>query len=310
MKKAVLLFVAFCFAFAVSLGVISVKANPSAALPDAQDIQWNGHVENFRGTYNGTLLNGLFTGAGDFAFLGGETYSGEWNNSFMEGNGTVVFPGIGVYSGEMVESKRTGMGTFTWDSGAKYIGNWENDAMSGSGTYYFENGCVFDGIFDKNKPIQGTLTYEAEENMELINTDIQKLTYVFSAESNTITFSTKGGLVYSGDVSGLHSNGNASITYPSGNTYEGAVCEGKRNGSGKYVWKDKDGKMTSYYDGVWKDDHMNGQGKYHYSSNEYPYLQGLFVEDKPDGILTYYKAAGNTFETTWSNGSCTKVKET
>ena len=37
---------------------------------------------------------------------------------------------------------------------------------------------------------------------------------------------------------------------------------------------------------------------------------GTFENDIPTGTLTYYKAAGNTFRTTWSNGSCIKIEET
>ena len=310
MKKALILFVSFCLVFALSLGLIYHKANSTVVLPEAGDIQWRGHIENSKGTYNGAILNELFSGEGEFKFISGEIYSGEWMNSHMSGNGTVIFPGVGVYSGEMAESKRNGSGTFTWESGAKYTGNWENDTMSGVGTYYFENGCALAGTFENNKLQEGTLTYEAENVEKLTDIDIQKLSCCFSKDATTVTFQTKGGLMYSGDLSGLSANGQASITYPSGNSYEGDVVKGKRNGTGKFFWKDKSGKVTACYDGQWIDDHMNGQGKYFYSGGGYPYLQGTFVKDKPDGKLTYYKAAGNTFETTWSNGSCTNVKET
>ena len=310
MKKAVLSFSAFCLVFVLSLGLIYTLANPAMRLPSTQDIAWNGHVENAQGTYNGTIINELFSGHGIFNFLSGEVYTGEWSNSFMSGNGTIIFPQVGTYTGAMLESKRAGMGTFTWNSGAKYIGNWENDAMSGSGSYYFENGCVFEGIFASNKPIEGTLLYKAPENAELADMDIQELTYKFSNAGNIITFRTKGDLIYSGDLSGLDAKGNAEITYPSGNTYEGSVSKGKRDGIGKYFWKDEKGNVLSYYDGAWTDDHMNGQGKYFYTCGQYPYLQGSFVNDCPEGNLTYYRAAGNTFETTWSDGVCTTVKET
>lgn len=310
MKKSIISFVAFCVAFVFAFGFIYTKANPAVSLPETQNLEWHGHIENEFGTYNGTLLDDLFNGHGDFAFVSGEKYVGDWDNSYMSGTGSIVFPAIGEYSGELVESKRNGYGTFTWFTGEEYIGDWENDEMSGQGQYTFENGCVFIGTFQSNQPIEGTLKYKAELDEEASETDIVEFTYVFSGLTKTITFSTKGGLKYNGDVSALYSTGTATVTYPSGNTYSGELSNGQRHGTGTYTWKSETGGNQSYFEGKWENDHMNGQGKYHYSSSEYPYLTGNFENDLPTGTLTYYKAAGNTFETTWSNGSCTNVKET
>lgn len=310
MKKAVISFVAFCVVFVAALGLITTQANPAVTLPDTQDITWHGHVDTEYGTYNGALLNDLFNGHGDFAFVTGESYSGNWENSYMTGNGTVVFPEVGEYSGELRESKRNGQGTFSWYSGEEYIGNWNNDHMDGSGQYTFANGSIFTGAFRNNKPIEGTLTYKAKLSDDAAETEIVELTYVITKEMKKITFVTKGGLKYDGDVEGLLESGMATITYPSGNDYTGEVLKGQRNGIGQYTWKDEKGKTRSYYEGSWVKDRMHGQGKYHYTAALYPYLYGKYENNLPTGTLTYYKAAGNTFETTWSNGTCTSVKET
>lgn len=310
MKKSILMFIAFCLAFFASLGFIAGKADPSISLPEAQSLEWHGHIENEYGTYNGTILNDMFSGHGDFAFITGETYTGEWSESFMSGNGSVVFPEVGEYTGSLAESKRNGIGTFTWYMGDVYQGSWVNDAMSGEGIYTFSNGCVLNGIFENNTPISGTISYKVALSEDTPDTEILEFSYTFSDEESHITFITKGGLKYDGDVSGLYSNGKATIVYPSGNEYTGSILAGKRNGTGTYSWKNVAGKTVSYYEGDWKNDHMNGKGQYHYSGNEYPYLTGTFENDIPTGTLTYYKAAGNTFRTTWSNGSCIKIEET
>lgn len=310
MKKSILMFVAFCLAFVVSMGFIANQADPTISLLEAQSLEWHGHIENEYGTYNGTILDNIFSGRGDFAFLTGETYTGEWDNSHMSGSGSVIFPAVGQYTGELSESKRNGKGTFTWYNGDEYQGSWSNDAMSGDGTYTFANGCVLKGTFKNNKPVSGTIFYKVDSAEEIPDTEIIELSYEFSDKESRISFITKGGLKYDGDVSGLTSTGTATIVYPSGNTYSGEISAGKRHGTGTYTWKDAKGKTVSYYDGSWKNDHMNGQGKYHYSGNEYPYLTGNFEKDIPSGTLTYYKAAGNTFRTTWSNGTCTKIEET
>ncbi|MDO5133838.1 MAG: hypothetical protein Q4D81_12810 [Eubacteriales bacterium] len=311
MKKNIISFSVFVVAFLVSLVLIHYKANPTTKFMDAQEhLEWHGQVENEYGTYDGTLIDDLFTGDGDFRFLTGEVYSGDWQDSYMEGNGVLLFPEIGEYKGELSNSMRNGQGIFTWDSGEIYEGDWKKDKMSGDGTYTFSSGATLTGIFKNNKPISGTLLYKDKAKKDDPETTIVSLEYSFSEDKETIIFSTKGGLKYDGDLSGLFNKGNTTITYPSGNIYSGQLVEGMRDGTGKYEWKDSSGETLSYYDGNWSSDHMSGPGEYHFSSSEYPYLSGNFENDVPSGTLVYYKEAGNTFETIWENGICVSVKET
>ena len=311
MKKSIISFIVFLLVFFAALGLIHSERNPSTRMPDVQaDLEWHGRVENEYGTYNGALIGDLFEGKGRFSFLSGETYTGDWDDSYMEGTGITVFPGVGEYSGEMRDSKRNGKGTFKWYSGDVYEGIWKDDEMSGTGRYTFSDGSLFEGEFENNRPVSGKYRFNIVLGEETTDSDIISLEYSVSGKEETIVFSTAGGLKYDGDLSGLTGTGNAKIIYPSGNQYEGAVAEGKRDGSGKYVWKDSAGKTIAYYEGSWSSDHMNGQGKYHYTDAAYPYLTGVFIDDTPSGTMTYYKEAGNTFETKWENGVCVSVKET
>lgn len=311
MKKHIISFIAFVVVFLGSLGFIYYEANPTTRLNNEQEqLEWHGHVENEYGTYDGALIGDLFNGEGSFRFLSGETYVGNWQDSYMSGTGALSFPEVGEYTGDMTNSMRNGHGVFTWITGESYDGNWENDEMSGEGTYTFANGTTLIGVYQKNKPVSGTLSYRNEATDDDPDTEIVSLDYSFSESERKIVFTTKGGLKYDGDLSGLFNSGTATITYPGGNTYTGQVVEGKRDGTGKYVWKDESGKTVSYYDGSWDNDQMNGSGKYHFSGSEYPYLSGSFESDVPSGTLVYYKEAGNTFETKWENGTCVSVKET
>lgn len=311
MKKYILAFIAFCAAFFAALAFICFKANPAVMLSDEHMVlEWHGKIENEYGTYNGALIGEIFSGKGSFDFLSGETYAGEWQDSFMAGNGTIIFPEIGNYTGEMSESKRNGQGTFIWISGDKYEGGWVNDTMSGKGKYSFTDGGLFDGTFENNKPTSGTYTFEVNLAQSTADTDICYLKYTFNEAEKHIEFHTKGGLKYNGDISALFGSGSASITYPSGNIYDGDLYVGQRQGKGKYTWKDSTGDVTAYYDGSWYLDSMDGQGEYHYSSSIYPYLSGSFNKNVPYGTLTYYKESENTFETKWEDGICTDVKET
>ena len=311
MKKHIISCIAFCVAFIAALGFIYYKANPAVRLSDQQmSLEWHGRIENEFGTYNGTLLGDIFSGEGDFYFLSGEVYTGDWQDSLMSGEGVVSFPGIGEYTGEMSDSKRNGQGTFVWLSGDKYEGSWLNDSMSGEGTYSFPNGGVFEGTFENNRPVSGTYTRRIDLPEDALETDVNYLKYTFTDSVKHVEFYTKGGLKYDGDISALISDGSATITYPSGNVYVGQLSAGQRQGNGKYTWKDSTGAVTAYYEGSWEMDNMQGQGEYHYSSSTYPYLKGSFSDNVPSGTLTYYKEAGNTFETKWENGTCISVKET
>ncbi len=311
MKKHVISFFAFVLVFLCSLGFIYFEANPTLRLNNTQEqIEWHGQAENEFGTYDGTLIGDLFSGEGSFRFLSGETYVGNWKDSYMSGSGTVSFPRVGVYSGEMRDSMRSGHGVFTWNTGESYDGDWEDDKMSGPGTYTFANGTTLTGIFQNNKPVSGSLAFYDEATDDDPDTKIVSLVYSFSDTERHIAFSTKGGLKYDGDISGLIGAGTAAITYPGGNSYEGQLLNGQRHGSGKYVWRDNAGSTVSYYEGNWDADHMHGTGKYHFTRSEYPYLSGSFENDVPSGTLVYYKALGNTFETKWEHGSCVSIKET
>ena len=311
MKKSIIAFTVFVLVFLGSLGLIYYEANPTTRLADEYDpLEWHGHIENEYGTYDGALIGDLFSGEGRFRFLSGESYTGEWNDSYMSGTGIVTFPKVGIYSGELSDSMRNGRGVFTWDTGECYDGDWENDEMSGNGTYTFSNGSTLAGQFQNNKPVSGVLSYKSEAQEDDPETAIVSMQYAFSATENRIVFTTKGGLEYDGDLSGLVGIGNATITYPSGNTYTGQLDEGRRSGSGTYIWRDSEGNTLSYYEGDWSSDHMDGSGKYHFSSAEYPYLSGAFTNDVPSGTLVYYKEAGNTFDTKWENGTCVSIKET
>lgn len=322
MKKYYILFFVFVLAFAAAMIFVYTWANPSVVVPGTElstnrsfeiengSLEWHGKVENEYGTYTGTLINDLFQGKGRFSFLSGESYAGEWQNSFMSGNGVMVFPDVGEYSGEMDGSARNGTGIFKWKTGEVYEGSWVEDEMSGDGRYVFSDGSIFKGVLAHNKPVSGTYIYQPKSEDSSNDTEIVSLIYKFSEKEKYIIVTTNTGLKYDGDPSGLSEKGIATVTYPSGNVYYGELSEGLRNGAGKYTWNDPSGSAIAYYEGNWVKDHMSGKGKYHYSANEYPYIEGYFENDTPSGTLTYYKEKNNTFETVWKNGTCISVKET
>lgn len=66
-------------------------------------------------------------------------------------------------------------------------------------------------------------------------------------------------------------------------------------------------KEGDRYVGKWKNDKMNGQGKYFYTSASYPKLVGNFKKNKPNGVCTYYVSKNKKYKTTWKNGVCISI---
>lgn len=258
------------------IGSIEDKASDEEKTPNRLAASVSSTLETEGGTYIGPAIDYVYEGTGEFQYLSG-----------------------GVYEGEFSESKRHGEGTFSFENGDTYTGNWDADTMV-QGTYTFADGRTYEGSFKDNKFNDGTFT---------VSTFPENLPY----SSFTATF--KGGVVDTIDLELLDGSyyrgeltGKAEARYPSGNTYSGAVKDGKRSGTGTFTWYDNGVKAASYT-GNWSDDLMSGTGKYFYTAAAYPCLEGTFEKGHVTGTATYYKEAGNAFSTTWVNGRCTGVTE-
>lgn len=278
-----LLFCAGVFiVFAMVYSMISHFAAPDRYSAVGTIRQADAYVESSGGTYFGELAGTAYTGAGSFQYLSGGTYTGSFENS-----------------------KRSGEGIFTWENGDSYSGTWEDDAMK-EGTYTFADGKSFTGTFSDGKMEDGAFTIGSEP-LDIPDTDDDIAMFVATISGGTISkvdLQTTAGYRYTGDLTG-----DAEIKYPSGNTYSGKVVNFERDGQGTFVWR-TDGSTVASYEGNWSNGIMSGRGTYYYTDKTYPRLEGTFSDGRPTGTLVYYKALGNTFDTTWENGKCTKVKET
>ena len=270
-------FIGIFLCFIALTGILYANAAPQDFTAQSPIAQTFTILESEGGTYFGSVSELLYTGPGEFQHLEG-----------------------GVYQGEFANSRRSGQGTFAWTNGDRYTGAWSGDAMT-EGTYRFADGRTFTGTFEENRFSSGAFTIgEAVSAYGLTSLSI---TYALGAPVQT-TWKAENGSAYDGELTGW-----AVIHYEDGSSYDGEVKNGSRNGNGTYRWKSS-GEVTAYYEGQWADGQMSGTGTYHYNGGEYPCLKGTFVNGKPDGTAVYYKEAGNTFDTTWKNGTCSKVVET
>ena len=49
---------------------------------------------------------------------------------------------------------------------------------------------------------------------------------------------------------------------------------------------------------------MNGSGTYYFSSDQYPHLEGTFVNNQPSGTCEYYTDENVSITTVWKDGKC------
>ena len=83
------------------------------------------------------------------------------------------------------------------------------------------------------------------------------------------------------------------VTMKNGATYTGQWMDGySRDGYGTQLWPD-----GSRYEGMWRNDKANGQGKLVHADGDI--YEGQWVNDKAEGTGTYSHANGAYYEGQW-----------
>ena len=89
------------FLFLFITGMIGNFSTPARFTSSSSVYEGFDKVELEEGVYLGDVVGSLFTGNGQFRFLDGTTYSGEWQNSKINGEGSCIYPGTGHLPGKM-----------------------------------------------------------------------------------------------------------------------------------------------------------------------------------------------------------------
>lgn len=100
-------------------------------------------------TYNGSYLQGLFHGYGEFQCISGPAYKGEWKRGKKDGQGEMIF----LRDSESGDPDRQWMGR----NGSlyrlkKYKGEYKDDVRQGNGIATYTNGDSLEGHFENNQP--------------------------------------------------------------------------------------------------------------------------------------------------------------
>ena len=212
--------------------------------------------------YEGAFDTGTFAGDGTFTWTDNSVYEGQWYDDLMNGNGHLSYSDGSQYEGDFLNGQRSGYGTYQWADSNTYEGEWLNDVPNGSGILETSTGTSYNGIFANGVFIEGTYTETKAAYTTAITFAPHKDT-TFAIEFND------GTTVTGTDLDGGQE---CEISYSNGDSYEGTLVNGTRNGYGVFEWESGES-----YDGEWVNDEMTGKGTFTYADGST--LSGEFLSN-------------------------------
>ena len=180
----------------------------------------------------------------------------------------------GIYDGELKNGKKHGEGKFEWSQGelGTYEGEWANGRMHGVGRRIWTSGD-WEGYFYmggwENDKRNGKGTFQE------VNGQVR---YVGEWRNDKLC----------GQVTIVTGNG----------VYEGGLKDWKRWGKGKFVIT-KDDSAGNVLEGTWKNDKLQGKGKYTESSGSV--YEGEFKNSKFNGFGKM-TMPNNHYDGIWKDG--------
>eukprot|EP01125_Pyxidicula_operculata_P017353 TRINITY_DN6074_c0_g2_i1.p1 TRINITY_DN6074_c0_g2~~TRINITY_DN6074_c0_g2_i1.p1 ORF type:complete len:1111 (-),score=275.22 TRINITY_DN6074_c0_g2_i1:73-3264(-) len=219
-----------------------------------------------QGAYKGMWSEGKREGRGNFSYLG-TSYKGYWKDDKMEGKGKMVYLNGDIYLGYWSEGRPHNKGKLLMVDTSKFIGEFEHGVRSGHGKIEYEGGNVFNGIWKKDKAIEGE-------------------------------FKCTNGHRYRGGWQDNLYHGLGQLTMTDDSVYEGEFVAGRRHGRGKMQYT-----PGVYYQGQWENDMRHGKGIL-VDSEKSRYI-GKWANDRPHGFGRREYADGTVYQGDWEDGSRT-----
>jgi hypothetical protein len=216
--------------------------------------------------WNGRWEKGLPHGLGTLELLNGQVYKGQVANGQRHGTGRNVWPNGQVYSGSWHMNSRHGRGTHRWPDGRTVTGMWHQGHLHGGRCFFqWPDGATYDGdCWQGQKHGRGVHTWA-------------------------------DGRIYGGTYQQGREHGFGSLTEADGICkYRGQFENGGRHGYGLQIWKHKT------YDGQWRDNAVNGNGKLSWNTGA-SYV-GQFDNGKYHGEGTFQDANGGRYTGSWKRG--------
>ncbi|WP_345420084.1 hypothetical protein [Halioxenophilus aromaticivorans] len=97
----------------------------------------------YDGTCNGA---GKPHGQGNFQWVSGSSYEGNFFNGHRQGNGFMTYPNGAKYEGQWMNDKKHGQGTYWSETGNRFEGEFEHGNMTSNGTCFMADGSEVAGF--------------------------------------------------------------------------------------------------------------------------------------------------------------------
>lgn len=207
-------------------------------------------------------------------------YDGEWERGLFHGRGTLIFRDGGSYKGSFCDGKKQGEGTRVWVSGNRFEGLWQNDDM-----------------------VEGTLTYASSPPRHLTATFKNgnahgqgTETWVGLCPFYRHSPSTTDCCRYRGNYENGKFHGFGELRCVDGRGYKGEWRCGERHGNGEMISCTEKSRGASLYrvlkyTGEWDCGVKQGMGVSEYSDGTL--LAGYFDRGHPHGEIKVTFADGS-----------------
>lgn len=97
---------------------------------------------------------GLFTVPDDYSSTKLRSYSGDWVDDVISGNGFMIYKNGDTYRGQLIQKLMHGEGKYTFNTNdlkESYDGHWSYDVKTGNGTMIWKDGDKYIGNWQDNK---------------------------------------------------------------------------------------------------------------------------------------------------------------
>lgn len=163
-------------------------------------------------------------GAGKMVFAKTDyrkSYKGQWVEGLFDGEGTLLYNDGSVYIGNFKDGQKCGIGTYMYADRTSYRGSWEQGAMNGYGQLYDKNGkLMFVGKWENGQQHgEGTAYYSDGEYEEVIYVNGKRngyATYYFNSGAYEKGSYVAGQKVGKWDCYDAHGNLTATKLYKNG----------------------------------------------------------------------------------------------
>lgn len=177
----------------------------------------------------------------------------------------------GCYYGELSYGTRDGYGTFVWDSGTCYTGCWDSGVRYGVGITRFDTMLLFANHTGGAHGYGAALITHPDHHWAGAEGSVRYVGYLENGTPNGTgtLYDSEGAVTYYGNFSsgvptGIYPTTESFSSYrwaqevmPNGDTWEGEMMGGVREGFGIYTWED-----GSRWYGFWENGIRHGIGLY------------------------------------------------